>query len=95
MAMSESISHKVPEDAFLFLGADGQKSSGTHYALCFRKVHPPRSIHHYYGSFPAGFAFDMAIAGLSIQERTIYATPEHAGDNSGLKIVREEQRSRV
>lgn len=81
-----------PEDACLFLGADGQKSSAIHYAQ-----HIPHGTHSavytpLYGSFPAGFAFDMAIAGLSIQERTIYATPEHAGNNSGLKIFWDEQR---
>jgi 3-oxoacyl-[acyl-carrier-protein] synthase II len=80
------------EDAFLFLGADGQKSSAVHYARYI-----PRGTHSavytpLYGSFPASLAFDMAIAGLSIQERTIYATPEHAGNNSGLKIFWDEQR---
>ena len=81
-----------PEDAFLFLGADGQKSSANHYA---RHIpHGTRSAVYtpLYGSFPTGFAFDLAIAGLSIRERIIYATPEHAGDNSGLKIFRDEQR---
>jgi len=80
-----------PEGVFLFLGADGQKSSGTHYALCVQQDTASAVYTPHYGSFPAGFAFDMAIAGLSIQERTIYATPEHAGNNSGLKIVRDQQ----
>jgi 3-oxoacyl-[acyl-carrier-protein] synthase II len=80
-----------PEGACLFLGADGQKSSAIHYAR-----HIPHGTHSavytpLYGSFPAGLAFDMAIAGLSIQKRTIYATPEHAGNNSGLKIFWDEQ----
>ena len=83
---------QAPEDAFLFLGADGQKSSGIHYAPCIQQDTPSAVYTPHYGSFPAGFAFDMAIAGLSIQERTIYATPERAGDNSGLKIFRDEQR---
>jgi len=82
---------QVPEDTFLFLGADGHKFSGTHYALCVQQDTPSAVYTPHYGSFPASFAFDMAIAGLSIQERTIYATPEHAGDNSGLKIVSDQK----
>jgi len=81
-----------PEDVFLFLGADGQKSSANHYDR--HNPHGTRSAVYtpLIGSFPAGFAFDVAIAGLSIQKRKIYATPEHAGENSGLKIFRKEQR---
>ena len=80
-----------PENAFLFLGADGHRSSANHYARHIPHGTPSAVYTPLIGSFPAGFAFDMAIAGLSIQKQTIYATPEHAGDNSGLKIFREEQ----
>jgi len=80
-----------PEEVFLILGADGHKSSAHHYARhipCGTRsaVYTPLI-----GSFPAGFAFDMAIAGLSIQNRTIYGTPGPAGENSGLKIFGKEQ----
>ena len=88
----EKFKPRSPEGIFLFLGADGQKSSANHYA---RHVpHGTRSAVYtsLIGSFPASFAFDVAIAGLSIHKRTIYATPEQAGDNSGLKVFRKEQR---
>ena len=44
-----------------------------------------------YGSFPAGSAFDMAIAALSIRESKIFAAPSDSGENSSLHIVCKEQ----
>ncbi|MCK4987893.1 MAG: hypothetical protein KAS40_20305, partial [Desulfobacterales bacterium] len=77
--------------AFLFLGADGQKSSGIHYARCIQQGTHAAVYTPLYGSFPVGFAIDMAIAAVSVREGTIYATPRHAGKNSGLKIIWNEQ----
>ena len=77
--------------AFLFLGADGQKSSGIHYARCIQQGTHAAVYTPLYGSFPVGFAIDMAIAAVSVREGTIYATPKHAGKNSGLKIIWNEQ----
>jgi 3-oxoacyl-[acyl-carrier-protein] synthase II len=74
------------ENAFLFLGADGQKSSGKYYA---RYIAPGTRCAVYtplYGSFPVGLSFDMATAALSIRENALFATPKHAGKGSGLKI---------
>lgn len=80
-----------PGDAFLFLGADGQKSSGIYYS---RHIpHGARSAVYtpLYGSLPVGLAFDMAIGALSVREDTVFATPKHAGKDSGLKIFGKEQ----
>jgi 3-oxoacyl-[acyl-carrier-protein] synthase II len=77
--------------AFLFLGADGQKSSGIHYARCIQQGTQAAVYTPLYGSFPAGFAIDMAIAAVSVREGTIYSTPKHAGKNSRLKIICNEQ----
>ena len=81
-----------PEEVFLILGADGQKSSASYYAKHIPQGTRAAVYTPLIGSFPAGFAFDMAIAGLSIQNRRIYATARYAGKNSGLKIHRTKQR---
>ena len=80
------------DDAFLFLGADGQKKAAAHYA---QHVPPATQAAVYsplYGSFPTALAVDMAIAAVSFREGRIYATPSQAGENSGLKIFKKEQR---
>lgn len=78
-------------NAFLILGADGQKSSGKFYA---RYIAPGTRSAVYtplYGSLPVGLAFDMAIAALSIREDTLFPTPKHAGKGSGLKFFEKKQ----
>ena len=78
-------------DAFLFLSADGQEKAATHYA---QHVSPATRAAVYsplYGSFPTALAVDMAIAAVSVREGRIYATPSHAGKNSGLNFFKKEQ----
>ena len=81
-----------PKDAFLFLGADGQKSAGIYYARYIPGGTRSAVYTPLYGSFPVGFAFDVAVAALSVKEDKLFATPKHAGKDSGLKIFEKEQR---
>ena len=82
---------EISENSLLILGADGHKTSGIHYARFIPARNQTAVYTPLYGSFPTGSAFDMAIAALSIKESNIFATPKHAGDHSGLNIVRTEQ----
>jgi 3-oxoacyl-[acyl-carrier-protein] synthase II len=81
----------LAKDAFLIIGADGQKSSGKYYDDCIAEDTQAAVYTQLYGSFPAGFAFDLAIAALSIREGKIFATPSDSGDNDHLQIIRAMQ----
>jgi 3-oxoacyl-[acyl-carrier-protein] synthase II len=88
---ARSSSPEISKNSLLILGADGHKTAGIHYARCI-PAHKQAAVYTpLYGSFPAGAAFDMAVAAITIKEGNIFATPEQAGDNYGLHIVREEK----
>ena len=67
------------KDTLLVLGADGHKSCGMHYAQCIPDGTPAAVYTPLYGSFPAGPAFDLAIAALSNSEGKIFTTPPGCG----------------
>jgi 3-oxoacyl-[acyl-carrier-protein] synthase II len=74
----------------LFLAANGDARTGKAYrrALSPRAPHAAYSV--LYGSMPTGVAFDAAIAAASIQDRTLYPTPDSrvAG---GVSLLEREQ----
>ena len=80
-----------PEDTFLFLGADGQKSSGIFYSRYIPHGARAAVYSPLYGSLPVGLAFDMAIGALSVREGKVFGTPKNVGKDSGLKIFENEQ----
>ncbi len=70
----------VPNDSFLILGADGHKKCGEFYrpyvangaAVSYTPI---------YGTLPIGPAFDLAIAGLSLKQKTVFLNA--SSDQSG------------
>lgn len=78
----------LPQDDLLIAGADGHKVCGRWYA----QVLNGRESAAYapcYGSFPAAAGFDLAVAALSMRERTLYASPELSGAcESHLAVTR-------
>ncbi len=81
----------IAKDALLVLGADGHKSTGNYYARFIPEGTQTAVYTSLYGSFPAGSAFDMAIAALSIRESKVFATPSDAGKNTQLQIISKQQ----
>jgi len=78
-------------DTPLFLGLDGNASCSWPYA---RHIPEGRRVAAYaqlYGSLPAGPAFDLAVAAISLRDGRGYKVPEDAGDHSSWRIIRNEQ----
>ncbi len=69
---------KLPQDDLLIIGADGHKECGRWYAQAF-KGRETAAYAPLYGSFPAAVGFDLAVAALSLRDRTFYASPELSG----------------
>lgn len=68
----------LPSDDLLIVGADGHKECGRSYAQAL----DGRTAAGYaplYGSFPAAAGLDLAVAALSLRDRTLYASPEQSG----------------
>jgi 3-oxoacyl-[acyl-carrier-protein] synthase II len=71
----------LPDDAVLFLGADGHRECGAAY----RRLPENSLLAAYaqlYGSLPVGPAFDLAVAALSCRENQLYPSP--LGASRGL-----------
>lgn len=83
---------QIGNGAPLVLGADGHKSSGIHYAQCIPDGTQAVVYTPLYGSFPAGFAFDIAIAALSIRDGKIFTPPSGVGQNTRRQIDLKAQR---
>jgi len=67
----------LPADDLLIIGADGHKECGRLYGQLLKG----REVAAYaplYGSFPAAAGFDLAVAALSLRDRSLYASPESA-----------------
>jgi 3-oxoacyl-[acyl-carrier-protein] synthase II len=75
-------------DAIYFLGADGHKSCDRLYTGVIPRGIEAACYSPLYGSLPAGPAFDMAIAALSIREGRLFASPESVKDQEGFRIIR-------
>jgi len=68
----------LPQDDLLIIGADGHKECGRWY----RQVLKGRDSAAYaplYGSFPAAAGFDLAVAAVSLRNRTLYPSPNVGG----------------
>lgn len=76
----------LPQDDLLIIGADGHAECGRWYAqaLSGRKVAAYAPL---YGSFPAAAGFDLAVAALSQQDDTLYASPATAGAADSAPLV--------
>jgi 3-oxoacyl-[acyl-carrier-protein] synthase II len=79
-----------PEEAILFIGADGHKRCGSYYDRFIPEKAKVACYTPLYGSLPAGPAFDLAIAALSIKDQKIFPSPHGRSENSKMKIIREE-----
>lgn len=65
---------KLPATDLLIAGADGHKECGRFYAQAL-KDQQVAAYAPLYGSFPAAVGFDLAVAALSLADRTLYASP--------------------
>lgn len=81
----------LPENAFLFLGADGHIQCSRLYRRFIPKNAEVVSYTPLYGSLPIGSGFDIAVAALSMKERTIFASPDCTVDSCTMNIVRENK----
>jgi len=81
----------IPEDAYLFIGADGNKISGQKYPLVLNKRNNIAAYSPLYGSFPTATALDLAIAGISIKKSCIFASPEYSGCEDARRILKENE----
>jgi 3-oxoacyl-[acyl-carrier-protein] synthase II len=81
----------IPENACLFIGADGNKVSGQKYPLVLNNTNTVAAYSPLYGSFPTATALDLAIAGISIKKGHIFASPEYSGGADSLRILKENQ----
>ena len=69
---------ELPQGDRLIVGADGHKECGRWYQQVL-KGRQAAAYAPLYGSFPAAAGFDLAVAALSIRDRTLYASPEQSG----------------
>ena len=82
----------IPEDSYLFIGADGNKISGQKYQRFLNSKNTVAAYSPLYGSFPAAAALDLAVAGVSMKKNRIFAYPEYSGLKDGLRIIKEESK---
>jgi len=82
----------IPEDSYLFIGADGNKISGDKYQHFLNSKNSVAAYSPLYGSFPAASALDLAVAGVSMKKNRIFASPEYSGLKDGLRIIKEESK---
>ena len=81
---------EIPEETLLFIGADGHKRCGSHYAHYLPEKASMACYTPLYGSLPVGPAFDLAIAALSLRNKKVFPSPPGTGENSEIKIIRQE-----
>jgi 3-oxoacyl-[acyl-carrier-protein] synthase II len=84
---------RIPEDALVILGADGNRACSRHYARALRDARPVLAFSHHYGSFPTAQAMDLAVASLLLRGVVAAVAPAdtvgggaatRAGEDSGL-----------
>lgn len=81
----------LPDNALLFLNADGHRKCGRQYARHIARDVRVASYTPLYGSSPVGSAFDIAIAADSIKNDRLYGSPKRGRETAGLRIICEEQ----
>ncbi len=74
---------KLAQDDLLIAGADGHKECGRWYAQAL-KGREASAYAPLYGSFPAAAGFDLAVAALSLSDRTLYVSPGQDGEKTAL-----------
>ncbi len=65
---------ELPQDDMLIVGADGHKECGRYYAQLL-KGREATAYAPLFGSFPTAAGFDLAVAALSLADRTRYPNP--------------------
>jgi len=81
----------LPRDAFLVLGADGDRTAGRHYARWIPQEREVASYTPYYGSLPVGMGFDMAVGSLIIARKRIFPMPAQTVGKTAFNAVRSEK----
>lgn len=79
-----------PGDALFIIGADGHRRCDRLYADLLHRGAEAACYSPLYGSLPAGPAFDMAIAALSIREKRIFASPATVAEQGSFKIIKND-----
>ena len=72
---------EIPEETLLFIGADGHKRCGSHYAHYLPEKASMACYTPLYGSLPVGPAFDLAIAALSLKNKKVFPSPHAPRDS--------------
>jgi len=78
-------------DCFHILNADGHSDCDKHYGDVIPDQSQVACYTPLYGSLPAGSAFDMAIAALSISEGTLFSSPESVFHLDNKKLLKENR----
>ena len=82
---------ELPDDAIFILGADGHRKCCSRYAQYLSADRTFACYTPLYGSLPAGPAFDMAVAALSIRDNRIFASPSSATNEALRGAIRVDQ----
>jgi 3-oxoacyl-[acyl-carrier-protein] synthase II len=75
----------LPEDMLLFQGIDGFGQHDENYGRCISGPRYAAAYTPLYGCNPVGMAFDLAIAGISIETGTVCPSPLLSGKTVGLE----------
>ncbi len=78
---------ELPEEALLFIGADGHKQCGSFYKRLLPEQAKAACYTPLYGSLPVGPAFDLAVAALSIKNKKVFSSPHNITEDSELRSI--------
>ncbi|NNL41143.1 MAG: hypothetical protein HKO79_01465 [Desulfobacterales bacterium] len=82
----------LPQNATLFLGADGYSECDDQYRNYISNDSKVASYSHLYGGLPVGTGFDIAIAGLSNKLKTAFKSGNSPVYNSDrLNVIRKNE----
>ncbi len=81
----------LPDDALFILGADGHRKCCSRYAQYLAADRTVACYTPLYGSLPAGPAFDMAVAALSIRDNRIFPSPESTTNGALRGVIHDDQ----
>ncbi|NNK84391.1 MAG: hypothetical protein HKO91_02410, partial [Desulfobacterales bacterium] len=82
----------LPQNAAIFLGADGYSECDDQYDKYISNDSKVSSYSHLYGGLPVGTGFDIAIAGLSNKLKTVFKSGNLPVYNSDrLNVIRKNE----
>ncbi len=82
----------IPWDAYLFIGADGNKNCGQKYPIFLDKETATAAYSPLYGSFPVATALDLAVAGISMKQNRIFASPAYSDAEDRFRVIKNKEK---